>query len=101
MIINIIVDNTWTTKSLMQLINVKIVYASRDVIWCEGFYIKLLKSMLEINVFVGNVTEQYILHELLQPILDSQERTFVRIQKERIITQFIAYKSEKIDCVYK
>lgn len=100
MIINIAIDNTWTIKELIQLINIRILYVSRDTIWCEGFYIKLLKNMLEINVFDENITERYILSELLQPILDRRERTFVRIQKERIITQFIVHKNEKIDCVY-
>lgn len=100
MIINIAVDNKWTIEELIQLINIKILCVSKNTIWCEGFYIKLLKNILEINVFDANITEQYILNGLMKPIFDKRERTFIRIQTERIITQFIVHKNEKINCVY-
>ena len=52
--------------------------------------------MLEINIFDKTITKQYM---LIQPIIDENEKTYIRIQKERIITQFIINKNEKINCV--
>jgi hypothetical protein len=100
MIINIIVNNIKTIEELMNLININVVYISRKTIWCEGFYIKLLDDMLEINVFNKNITKQYILDVLVKPILDGREQTFIRIQKGRINIQFIVHKNETIECVY-
>ena len=93
-------NNIKTIEELMNLININVVYISRKTIWCEGFYIKLLDDMLEINVFNKNITKQYILDVLVKPILDGREQTFIRIQKGRINIQFIVHKNETIECVY-
>ncbi|MCM1234236.1 MAG: hypothetical protein NC489_29380 [Ruminococcus flavefaciens] len=92
MIINITIENTWTIKELINLTGIEALYVSKETIWCEGFYVKLLSSLLEINVYDSNISEKHILCDLMQPILNKSERTFVRIQKERRITQFIANK---------
>lgn len=100
MIINITIDSKCSLKLLMNILNIKVMHISRDVIWCEGFYIKFIKSnILEINIFDKNITKQYISEVLMQPIIDENEKTYIRIQKERIITQFIINKNEKINCV--
>lgn len=98
MIINITIENTWTIEELINLTGIETLYVSKDTIWCEGFYVKLLSCLLEINVYDNNISEKYILCNLMQPVLNKRERTFVRIQKERRITQFIANKHMKIDC---
>ena len=100
MLIYISIDNIWTIDDLRKVLNVKKFYISNNTIWYEGFYIKLLKNLLEINIFDKTLTEKYILNNLMRPILNRKEKTFIRIQKGRIITQFVLNKNEEMDEVY-
>lgn len=99
MIINISIDKLYTIDKIKKLLNTKILCVSGEVIWCDGFYIKLINGMLEINVYSSELTEKDVLCDITKPLLNDKERTFIRIQKGRMVSQFIFYKNEQIDCV--
>lgn len=99
MIINISIDKLYTIDKIKRLLNAKILCVSGNVIWCDGFYIKLINGLLEINVYSSELTEKNILYDIIKPVLNEKERTFIRIQKGRMVSQFVFNKNEKIDCV--
>lgn len=97
MIINLSLELSINLQQLAQILNIKYVQSSRNVIWCSGFYIKLMKRRVEINVFDDNISEQYIFNDVLKPIFEMDKTVLVRIQKGLCVTQFMA--NDKLACM--
>lgn len=97
MIINLSLELSMNLQQLAQILNIKYIQSSRNIIWCSGFYIKLMQRRMEINVFDDNISEQYIFNNVLKPIFEMNKTTLVRIQKGLSVTQFMI--NDKLACV--
>lgn len=97
MVIDLFFECSVSLQQLKQILNVKYAQSSREVIWCNGFYIKLIKKRLEINVFDDKISEQYMLDNILRPIFELDENTLIRIQKGAYVSQFMA--NDKLVCL--
>lgn len=97
MVINISLEQSLNLQQLAQILNIKGIQPSRNVIWGSGFYIKLMQRRVEINVFDDNISEQYIFDDVLKPIFEMDKTALVRIQKGLFVTQFIA--NDKLACM--
>lgn len=68
-----------------------------SVVWCDGFYVKYMDDIIEINTFSERVTEHKIL-ACFEPMINNDSYTRIRIQRGRICSQYVLQPQESI-CV--
>lgn len=89
MLINVFLGQSLNINDLkkIKLEKTQLLQFKENIVWFEGFYIRVMCDGLEINIINPNISEQHILTNIIKPILDGRN-ALIKIRKGDIVTQF-------------